>query len=523
MENPMIGKPLADISLAMSNYLEIFTTYFGWFMNNRILAILMAIGVYMLPFIFMLIREMAKAWWKFGFVEGGRLSSMPVGYYTLTMALVYLVAFEPSYQIKTNAMHFTPMCSDKTVTGDNTGTTYDVVFGENMTASVYVPIWWGVVAKLADGINAATIASIPCEAPDMRFIQYKLSNTTITDPDLRREVQQFKQDCHDEALYLRRRYGISAGDLTASDLQWLANDLFMTHPKLYPAILAEHPVRGFPIVPSRDAQFDSARTGLEPHPSCRDWWLGPPGQPKLGLRKRLIDNIQGDSLFASVNAKLGKLAGTIGADSFKDFALKQVIMNEKSTLEGFRYTGDLADQSQSMVSQAVAEIMSIFGLGLENFKKLPVIYLIKQMAPMAQAFLLGFFYTLLPFILIIGMYDIATLLTLTAVFFGIKFFTSIWAILVYFDNNLTLSVSEALLGTGSMVGDGPAYTTGMLLNLMIGTMYLLVPMMWLTLLGYAGVSIHGSLSSFMKGFESDAIASGQSAMMVGRKIATRGK
>ncbi|MGX2040264.1 conjugal transfer protein TraG N-terminal domain-containing protein [Methylocaldum sp. MU1018] len=136
-------------------------------------------------------------------------------------------------------------------------------------------------------------------------------------------------------------------------------------------------------------------------------------------------------------------------------------------------------------------------------------YAIREAAPVGQAVLLMLIFALMPFVLLFGEFSVGTLLTLTITLFAVRFLTFLWAAAVWLDNTL----QQALNPTGwfDFAVDKTDYTVSeVVIDLVTGTMFTIVPLLWLGMLGWAGYRAGGAVDSFINNANASAAVAGGS-------------
>jgi hypothetical protein len=138
---------------------------------------------------------------------------------------------------------------------------------------------------------------------------------------------------------------------------------------------------------------------------------------------------------------------------------------------------------------------------------------LRQAVPMVMALLKMALVVCLPLLLVVGTYDLKTLVVLSVVQFSF-FFVDFWFQLARWIDSTIL---DALYGWGfgwnrphsnfdPVMGLNNAFGD-MLLNYVMGTMFIVLPTFWVAALGWAGVHAGGALQGLITG-TGDAKAAG---------------
>ncbi|MFS3407102.1 conjugal transfer protein TraG N-terminal domain-containing protein, partial [Escherichia coli] len=108
---------------------------------------------------------------------------------------------------------------------------------------------------------------------------------------------------------------------------------------------------------------------------------------------------------------------------------------------------------------------------------------------MVQSILLMAVYIMLPLILAFAAYEFSTLITLTFVVFALNFLTFWWELARWLDSwMLTALYSSDTHSRVNMMGLQNT-SDDIIMNFVMGTMFLVLPVVWLGALSWAGVSI----------------------------------
>jgi uncharacterized membrane protein YqjE len=145
-------------------------------------------------------------------------------------------------------------------------------------------------------------------------------------------------------------------------------------------------------------------------------------------------------------------------------------------------------------------------------------YMIRQGISMFQALVLMITIIVLPFLLVFSQYRLATLMTLSVIYFGLHFISFLWAIAFWMDNNLM-----ALMSQGGRYGafEPSANPVQSGIILWMGRfMYLIFPMLFLTGLGWAGIRA-SDLGNHLSSFGSRAAQPGAAGSDMAAKVVVR--
>ncbi|HAF90171.1 MAG TPA: conjugal transfer protein TraG, partial [Pseudomonas sp.] len=186
------------MTLYTTDYLEYYLTLVAWVVNNGIWSILVASGVFALPFVAIVIQEWLKARSE-GADEGnkGVLSSMRIENRVWVAIVVIMFAGIPFIPVDLATIRFdttrSAQCQVSVPLPNDTG--WANVYTALNNQSALVPVWWFFMHALSKAVTGAAVAAIPC-GTDLRQIRMDVDATRIDDPVLAQEVADFTHDCY---------------------------------------------------------------------------------------------------------------------------------------------------------------------------------------------------------------------------------------------------------------------------------------------------------------------------------------
>ncbi|MEM8500659.1 MAG: conjugal transfer protein TraG N-terminal domain-containing protein [Pseudomonadota bacterium] len=504
--------------MGVSSYFEFVSTLLGWIIYENIYNVLSSSGLLFVPFLVIIISHVI-ATRKAGDDEGAAAvqSVKRIETDIIVTFFVILVCVIPVSTVSLSEMRYVkPALNCKLepleLNGGETNTTADLTLDTIGDETGSAPVWWAIMHMLSKSVTAASIAGIPCSY-DLASVEITLANDKIENPAVRRELQQFVNDCYAPA-YAQFLSGGAGGidDDNQSNVKWLGSELLVsTH---YPNFYSSKARADFPFDSARDAGFegDSATGG---HPLCNEWWGA-----AQGLRSKLLLSMEQDTLNdmiydddSLVNIAAGR---SIEQQERENIVLRKYLdlqMSNRSVTSSGNYIVNydstfVGDALKVQTSDHNALMKGILGTynGVTEFGKETLALaagaigvvtqgpghvaggkVLRETVAFAQGLLLLMFVSLLPFLLLFSMFRLQYILTLTVIYFALHFVSFIWGLAYWLDNNL---VSMLLHGEG-LVG---IYTATMNAT-QVGTMiwlqrflYIVMPLTWVTMLGWVGFS-----------------------------------
>lgn len=477
-----------------NSYLEYFLTLLGWLINNGLWAILTDTGLFTVPLIF----KVAGIWLKVreeGEDEGNKgMLSLPRIENVLYGAFVVMIACcVPVIDISLQTLEFdksrTKTCG-RWAPKAPTESGYAPVMSSLNNQTAAMPVWWVLVHKLSKGVTQATIATIPCQ-PDLRQIRFEVQHTRIKNKALAEELQDFTNDCYSPALYQWKRddQGQSTDADLLQDVEWIGSSTFLKD--YYPDLHSKLPRKLFPWTASRDSGRPD--TGDGGYPSCNEWW----NSADTGLKARV--KVQADpDMWLRISAAFKMIGGGSHGD-YQEAVIRRMVSPENLTVSqdgrAFMGYGGNTDMTWSnSSSRAVGMMANVLG----SVAAFPAFDSMRQALPMVQGILLMAIYIMLPLILAFSGYDFKTVITLTFVIFALNFLTFWWELARWVDTWMTTALYSS--DTHSRFNNFGLQNSSddVIMNFVMGTMFLFLPMVWAGALSWAGINIGNMVGDAMK-------------------------
>ena len=194
-----------------------------------------------------------------------------------------------------------------------------------------------------------------------------------------------------------------------------------------------------------------------------------------------------------------KWAKWLNQDEVTEAVIRQVI-SPSSQVKGNVYT-DYGGQVGGTVWNGIARTAGTFGVALGSLAYFPAMDMVRQALPMVMSFLKMAMVICIPMVLVIGTYQLKVAMTMTVVFFAMMFVDFWFQLARYIDS----TILDAFYGSGSphlsfdpVMGLNTA-TQDAILNFVMGAMFVILPMLWITAVGWAGVQVGALLSDLSNG------------------------
>jgi hypothetical protein len=509
--------------MGVNSYAEIFTTLIGWHLYGVIWDVLASTGIVYLPFLWIILEN-----WRAAFIDGEEAGGAAAGLRAIEVELyiglfVMLIACVPNGITTLNradVFYAPPATTANPTPVTATGASPQSTFGSTLGGTppeVRVPAWWYTVMAISSGVTTAIISGAGLSLDDLRKVVDASRRASIDDARLRYEAQRFYNECYVPARskYLSNPLSAAAEAALAmhgqDDTEWIGSHAFREDPDLYPIMHAERQVPGWPVDPVRDA--DQATAPIPPdwgRPTCKEWWEG---GTVPGIQAKIIAAVDKVS-------RLHTLVQTFGASLSEerrtDIVTRTVLDKTRLTVIPNAYvpTNDgVVKDTFSSTTVMIAGFFTTFFTWLATAVLKPVL-------PFIQCLLLLGVYMLLPLVMVMGKYSVSTMMTGAIAIFTIKMWSVLWFVTDFLDDKLALAIypdaSSALAALSSFYKIGDP-TKAMLLNLIVMSLYLVLPALFSALMGAVGVHVASSLSSsFLTAYEPVKATGNRAEKIIGK-------
>lgn len=535
--------------MGVSSYFEFVVTLMGWVMYDNLYSVLASSGIVYLPFLIMIASHIIHSR-KAGDDEGSAAiqSLKRIETDLVIMVLVLSLCVIPVKDVALNEMRYTKPALDcqlaeQIINGDDTDTAFDQLLSapEIGGQTGRIPVWWAVIHIVSKSVTSASIAGLPC-VYDLASVETTLANDNIEDPQLHKELRDFMKDCYmPSKAKLINRDPTDITPTVAEETNWLGSEYFLNTNGYYNTYYSQTPRQDWPYLASRDAGFEADQS-VGGHPNCNDWW----SNGSIGLRRQVLDSINNDirdKLIYSTDSLLNYLFDSNTTQENENVLLRKylAITTDKHSYTGATgnlattYSVSSAERYQERANDGPLGILSGIGAAARAFTTdtattamaavgaaitIPSAMaegeMIREGVSIFQGILLMMFILLLPFLQVFGLYKPSTVLTLSVIFFALHFFSFLFAMAFWVDNNLM-----TVLLDGSIFAPVTNPTQAMILLWTQRFMYLLFPMIYLTAMGWIGFNF-GQIGREMSMINSKASEVGKKGGEVSSAALTKG-
>jgi len=479
--------------MTANSFLEYFMVLFGWMLNNALWQILLSTGLFALPLVFKVLGIWLKVREE-GADEGnkGVLALPRIEHAIYVSFCVMLFCCVPLLPVDISTIKFdssrAKQCGVSVPIPQNSG--YKGLVNDFDGKTAEVPVWWYLLHMVSKGTTQAMIASIPC-GNQLRQLRFDVQNTKIRDPIVLQEVQDFADQCYSRSYFKLKNTNSQLSDATINSVGWIGSSYFLNTSGFYDHYTSTVPRSQWPYDNTRDSGYpDVGRGG---YPTCKEWW----SDGTNGLKTRVLANLD-DSTKKELQREFSK-------DQWEEMALRWLVSPRNVGLSGSGDTYAVSgNDSTSGFAGNITRLAGTVGLGLKQAEALPGFDAMKQALPMVQALLEMMVIVVIPVLILFSAYDPKTIVTISFALFALAFITFWWELAGWLDDRLITilynSMNEQGLSASEPIADFMSSPRdGWIMNLVLGMMYMIFPMFWLSMLSWIGLKIGDMAQSLSKG------------------------
>ncbi|RUS67403.1 hypothetical protein CUZ56_01348 [Saezia sanguinis] len=471
------------MTLYTADYLEYYLTLASWIISNGIWNVLVASGVFAIPFLTIVLQEWLKARNE-GADEGnkGALSAVRIENRLYVAIVVIMFAGIPFIDVDLTTIKYDESRSQQcqALVAKPQETQWDNVFSTINDQSAKLPVWWFFMHSLSRAVTSAAVASIPC-GTDLRQMRMDINHARIADPVLAQEVADFTHNCYGPA---RAKLFMSRPELDKNmmnDVSWIGSHYFLETTGFYDTFRSKTARAAWPYDSTRDAGLAQVMHGGG-YPTCYQWWL----DANIGLRARLVQQVSPDLL-----DRFGKWIGYLSQDEVNDEIVRAIASPAKQTVNDILIYNDYGGQVDMSLVNTATRLTAEAGLVVGSISYFPSMDAVRQALPVILSFLKMGLVICIPILLVVGVYDLKNLVTVSVIQFAL-FFVDFWFQLARWIDSTIL---DALYGSNSphhtwnpVIGLNNHFQD-MMLNFVMAAMFIVLPMFWITSLGWVGAKV----------------------------------
>jgi hypothetical protein len=218
-----------------------------------------------------------------------------------------------------------------------------------------------------------------------------------------------------------------------------------------------------------------------------------------------------------------KMKGEADAD-YKEATVRRLVSPENLTVsQGGRAYAGYGGNADFTGDNAFTRMASLGGTALGSLAAYPAFDAMRQALPMVQAVLLMAVYIMVPLIMAFAAYEYKAVITVTFVMFALNFLTFWWELARWLDSWLLTALYSSDSHSRWNVAGFQNSTDDLIMNLVMGSMFIVLPALWLGALSWAGVSVGHAVGAAVKsGTDTAHNTGGQLGKTAGDAISNKG-
>jgi hypothetical protein len=222
--------------------------------------------------------------------------------------------------------------------------------------------------------------------------------------------------------------------------------------------------------------------------------------------------------------RLAGWAGFLSRTEVDDSVIRSLVSPRQQKLNQGAVYSDYGGQIDKTLPNIVTRAASDVGLTIGSIGFFPAMDVVRQALPMVLSLLKMALVICIPLVLVIGTYELKTVITVSVVQFAL-FFVDFWFQLARWIDSTIL---DALYGWGwgwnrphsnfdPVMGLNNAFGD-MLLNFVMAAMFLVLPTFWITALTWAGFHAGAIAQAFVNGTKDAGNAGGKGPGVISSKL-----
>ena len=161
-----------------------------------------------------------------------------------------------------------------------------------------------------------------------------------------------------------------------------------------------------------------------------------------------------------------------------------------------------------LLSDNAIRSLSTLGNAVGSAFILPALDSVRQALPMVQAILIMALVICCPLITLLSAYELKTVMMLTFVQFALFFLTFWWELARWLDSWLLSVLYDSSTHSYWNLAGMQNTQDDLIVNIVMGTMFLILPVLWLGAMGWAGAQVGTALSGIAAGGTGDVKTTG---------------
>jgi hypothetical protein len=315
------------------------------------------------------------------------------------------------------------------------------------------------------------------------LLRFEVQHTKLIDPIIRQEVQEFASQCYAKSYYKLKNVNTSLPAKTVDSVNWIGSDYFLNTGGYYDYYTSTMPRAAWPYSERRDSGYPNVGRGG--YPTCKEWWSA----SGKGLKNRLLES------FDKRTVNMMKAKSPVNWD---ESLLRWLVSPQNTHLSGGGDTYMMGNQQGQGAGIDTGIKQALSGLGALSAQTTQL--------PAFDAHGAGAADGSCCFVMAIVVCPTGHVVRgLRSESGGYRYFCDVCAdirpILVgaggWLDDKLITLMYASYKGYTNSFNNWLASTgsDGWIMNLVLGAMYVMLPMFWFGAVSWSGVQIGGALSS----------------------------
>lgn len=183
--------------------------------------------------------------------------------------------------------------------------------------------------------------------------------------------------------------------------------------------------------------------------------------------------------------------------AFEEAIVRRLVSPANMDVSGGQVYRGYGGNADMTVMNYLARMGGTLGTSVASLGAFPAFDTMRQSLPMVQGLMLMAVYIMIPMVLLFSAYEYKTAITLTFVIFALNFLTFWWELARWIDSWMMEALYSSDTHSYANMNGLQNTLDDIIMNLVMGTVFLVLPALWMAGLGWAGSKAGVGISSMI--------------------------
>lgn len=206
--------------------------------------------------------------------------------------------------------------------------------------------------------------------------------------------------------------------------------------------------------------------------------------------------------------------------AFEEAIVRRLVSPANLDVSGGQVYRGYGGNADLTVINGITRMGAMTGTSLASLGAFPAFDTMRQSLPMVQGLMLMAVYIMIPLVLMFSAYEFKTAITVTFVIFALNFLTFWWELARWIDSWMMEALYNSDTHSRWNMNGIQNTSDDVIMNLVMGTMFLVLPALWMGALSWAGINLGSAISNGMKSGTDKATQAGEQGGEVAKNAGT---